>query len=81
MDRTTHTLGDITQKSTCATETKENRMTTAEAYDLGYDDAYFDRDWKAPELDALRHAYADGWNLGIQDQNTDLDYAEYLEFG
>lgn len=56
-------------------------MTTAEAYDLGYDDAYFDRDWKAPELDALRHAYADGWNLGIQDQNTDLDYAEYLEFG
>ena len=47
-------------------------MTEAHSYGLGYEDAYWCREWNAPELDALRHAYADGWNQGILDFDAEL---------
>ena len=57
-------------------------MTEAQAYGLGYEDAYWCREWNAPEIDALRHAYADGWNQGILDFDADdarFVFAELLE--
>jgi hypothetical protein len=56
-------------------------MTEDQAYDLGYKDAYWCREWNAPE-DDVRHAYADGWNQGILDFDADdarFVFAELLE--